>query len=34
MLKKKIFTYGEIAEIVKTSEEKVKEVEVEMLNMK
>lgn len=34
MLKKKIFTYGEIAEIVKTSEEKVKEMEVEMLNMK
>ena len=34
MLKKKIFTYGEIAEIVKTSEEKVKEVEVEMLNIK
>ena len=33
MLNKKIFTYGEIAEIVKTSEEKVKEVEVEMLNI-
>ena len=27
MLKKNIFTYKEIAEIVKTSEEKVKEIE-------
>lgn len=34
MLNKKIFTYEEIAEIVKTSEEKVKEVENEMLNIK
>ena len=34
MLNKQIFTYEEIADIVKTSEEKVKEVEVEMLNIK
>ena len=34
ILNKKIFTYEEIAEIVKTSEEKVKEVENEMLNIK
>ena len=34
MLNKKIFTYEEIAEIVRTSVKKVKEAESEMLNIK